>query len=84
MLIDVFSIKCVLRFMDGTGVTVLSEFGFKKKVAAVEPISCVMWEDLSAGVISYPVSDNKSFVLLSIPVETCGDHFLRILMDSDP
>ena len=32
----------------------------------------------SAGVIFHPVSDNLKFFLLSIPVKTCGDHFLRI------
>ena len=56
--------------------TLLPEFCLKK-VAAVEPISCFVLEDLSAGVIFTLFQIIKTF-LLSIPVKTCGDHLLRI------
>ena len=60
-----FFAECVLRFMEGTGVTLLSEFGLKKQQ---------LWSQYLVYVGGpkcwchfYPVSDKFNFFLLSIP-----------------
>ena len=72
-----FFAECVLRLPDDTVAMCCPRIWSKKSCSCGPNFLCYVG-GASAGAIFHSVSDNLKFFLLSIPVKTCGDHFLRI------